>query len=45
MRQKTIKKEVSITGYGIHTGKESKITICPAKEDTGIYFQRADLND
>ena len=43
MRQKTIKKEASITGYGIHTGKESKITICPAKEDTGIYFQRVDL--
>ena len=43
MRQKTIKKEASITGYGIHTGKKSKITICPAKEDTGIYFQRVDL--
>lgn len=43
MRQKTVKKEASITGYGIHTGKESKITICPAKEDTGIYFQRVDL--
>ena len=43
MKQKTIKKEASITGYGIHSGKESKITICPAKEDTGIYFQRVDL--
>ena len=43
MKQKTIKKEASITGYGIHTGEKSKITICPAKEDTGIYFQRVDL--
>lgn len=28
---------------GLHTGLEVKMTFCPAKEDTGIVFQRTDL--
>lgn len=41
--QKTLKKEVSFSGVGIHTGKEVFIRFCPAEIDTGIVFQRLDL--
>lgn len=41
--QKTLKKEVSYSGVGIHTGKEVTIRFCPAAENTGIRFQRMDL--
>ena len=30
MKQHTIKKEVSATGIGVHSGKEVKITLKPA---------------
>ena len=40
MRQKTISKEISISGIGIHSGLKSQITICPAEVDSGINFQR-----
>ena len=43
MRQKTISKEISISGIGIHSGLKSQITICPADVDSGINFQRIDL--
>ena len=45
MRQKTISKEISISGMGIHSGKKSQITICPAYVDSGINFQRIDLKE
>ena len=45
MRQKTISKEISISGIGIHSGKKSQITICPADVDSGINFQRIDLKE
>ena len=45
MRQKTISKEISISGIGIHSGKKSQITICPAEEDSGINFKRIDLKE
>ena len=45
MRQKTISKEISISGIGIHSGKKSQITICPAEVDSGINFQRIDLKE
>ena len=45
MRQKTISKEISISGIGIHSGLKSKITICPADVDSGINFQRIDLKE
>lgn len=28
---------------GLHTGKEVKMTLCPAKEGTGVVFERTDL--
>ena len=43
MNQNTIAKEVSISGIGIHTGAKATITLCPAKENSGVVFQRVDL--
>ena len=43
MYQTTIKKSISFSGKGIHTGVYTNITLFPAKEDTGIQFLRSDL--
>ena len=45
MNQKTITNQCSISGYGIHTGKKVNLKLYPAKENTGIVFQRIDLKD
>ena len=45
MNQKTITNQCSISGYGIHTGKKVNLKLYPAKENTGIIFQRIDLKD
>lgn len=42
-KQKTLKAPVSISGIGLHTGKEVNLTIKPAKENTGFVFVRTDL--
>lgn len=42
-KQRTISKEVSLTGVGLHTGKEVTITFKPAPEDYGYAFVRVDL--
>lgn len=42
-RQKTLAQPVSFSGIGIHTGREVGMRFCPAKEGTGIVFQRIDL--
>lgn len=42
-RQRTIKKPVSFSGIGIHTGKEVSMSFQPAKENSGITFCRVDL--
>jgi UDP-3-O-[3-hydroxymyristoyl] N-acetylglucosamine deacetylase/3-hydroxyacyl-[acyl-carrier-protein] dehydratase len=42
-QQRTIKKPVSISGKGLHTGTECKLTFKPAEENSGIRFIRADL--
>ncbi len=44
-KQKTIKTEASISGVGLHTGKEVTLTFKPAKENTGIIFIRKDYNN
>ncbi|MEZ5315438.1 MAG: UDP-3-O-acyl-N-acetylglucosamine deacetylase [Chlamydiales bacterium] len=41
--QRTLKKEVSFSGVGIHTGKEVSIRFCPAPINSGVVFQRIDL--
>lgn len=42
-RQRTLKKSVSFSGIGIHTGKGVSLKFCPAKEGTGVVFKRTDL--
>ncbi|MBY0245870.1 MAG: UDP-3-O-acyl-N-acetylglucosamine deacetylase, partial [Sphingobacteriaceae bacterium] len=42
-KQKTIKKEVSIAGVGLHTGANVCLTFCPASDNHGFKFQRIDL--
>ena len=44
IKQKTLSTEVSAVGIGLHSGKKIKMTLCPAKENNGITFQRSDLN-
>jgi UDP-3-O-[3-hydroxymyristoyl] N-acetylglucosamine deacetylase len=41
--QRTIRKRVEVVGVGLHTGKPTKLTFCPAPANTGVYFVRADL--
>jgi UDP-3-O-[3-hydroxymyristoyl] N-acetylglucosamine deacetylase/3-hydroxyacyl-[acyl-carrier-protein] dehydratase len=43
-KQRTIAKEVSLHGVGLHTGLSSVVTLCPAPEGHGYKFQRVDLN-
>lgn len=42
-KQKTLKEEISLSGIGLHTGREVNLTIKPAKENTGFVFVRTDL--
>lgn len=42
-KQKTISKEVTLEGVGLHTGVNVKMTFKPAPEDYGYKFQRIDL--
>jgi len=41
--QQTIGKEISLTGVGLHTGKEVTVTFKPAPENYGYKFVRIDL--
>ncbi|MGO4903877.1 bifunctional UDP-3-O-[3-hydroxymyristoyl] N-acetylglucosamine deacetylase/3-hydroxyacyl-ACP dehydratase [Flavobacterium sp. W20_MBD1_R3] len=43
VKQKTIKTEISLTGVGLHTGKEVKMTFKPAPINKGFTFVRVDL--
>ena len=42
-KQKTIEKDVTLKGVGLHTGKEVTLTFKPAPENTGFAFKRIDL--
>lgn len=42
-KQQTIKKEVSLKGVGLHTGKEVTLTFKPAPVNTGFVFKRIDI--
>ncbi len=41
--QKTIEKEVSLSGVGLHTGNKVTLTFKPAPVDFGFAFERIDL--
>lgn len=45
MNQKTIAKEISLQGIGLHTGAKVSMRFKPAEENTGIQFCRIDLPD
>lgn len=43
MKNHTISSSVSLSGRGLHTGKNVTVTFNPAPEHTGIMFRRVDL--
>ena len=43
--QKTISKEVTFEGKGLHSGKNSKVSLKPAHENSGIVFKRIDIEE
>ncbi len=43
LKQRTLKKKISTTGVGLHTGTKVTLTLRPAAADTGIIFRRVDL--
>ncbi|AIG29789.1 bifunctional UDP-3-O-[3-hydroxymyristoyl] N-acetylglucosamine deacetylase/3-hydroxyacyl-ACP dehydratase [Flavobacterium psychrophilum] len=43
VKQKTINNEISLTGVGLHTGNEVRITFKPAPINNGFSFVRVDL--
>ena len=43
LSQRTIGKDVSLTGVGIHSGESATITLRPGNANTGIRFRRLDL--
>ncbi len=44
MYQRTIYEPITATGIGLHSGKEVVLSLLPAPENTGIVFERSDLN-
>lgn len=43
VKQKTIRKPISVSGTGLHTGKEATLTFKPAPENFGYKFKRVDI--
>ncbi|HQR51760.1 MAG TPA: UDP-3-O-acyl-N-acetylglucosamine deacetylase [Burkholderiales bacterium] len=44
IRQRTLQREVTATGVGLHTGEKVKLVLGPAAPDSGIVFRRIDLD-
>ena len=45
LNQKTINKNITFSGVGLHSGLEVTMTIKPAEPNSGIIFKRIDLNE
>lgn len=43
MKQRTLSREVSVTGQGLHTGEPVTLTLKPAPAGSGLVFKRTDL--
>ena len=43
LKQRTLKKEISATGVGLHNGEKVTMTLRPAAANAGILFRRVDL--
>ena len=41
--QKTLKKQTSFSGIGLHSGENVDVTLVPANSNSGIIFKRIDL--
>jgi UDP-3-O-[3-hydroxymyristoyl] N-acetylglucosamine deacetylase len=41
--QRTLSQSISVSGTGVHSGKQTHLTIKPAPENHGIKFRRVDL--
>lgn len=44
-KQATIANRVTLSGVGVHSGKDVSVTLHPADEDCGIFFYRTNLDD
>lgn len=44
MKQRTLTREVSVTGQGLHTGEPVQLTLKPAPAGSGLVFKRTDLS-
>ena len=45
LNQKTINKNITLNGIGLHTGLEVNLVIKPAEPNTGIIFKRIDIKE
>jgi len=45
LNQKTIKRNISLRGVGLHSGLEANLLIKPAEPNTGIIFKRIDIKE
>ncbi|MEJ7624760.1 MAG: UDP-3-O-acyl-N-acetylglucosamine deacetylase [Pyrinomonadaceae bacterium] len=45
MNQRTLRRSISASGVGLHTGAEVNLTLRPAPENTGYIFVRTDLEN
>jgi len=43
IKQRTLRKEISMVGIGLHSGKKVNMTFLPAPVNTGIIYRRVDL--
>ena len=44
LKQRTLKNVIRATGVGLHTGEKVYLTLRPAPVNTGIVFNRVDLD-
>tara|TARA_E500000178_G_scaffold270709_1_gene268625 strand:+ start:1401 stop:2321 length:921 start_codon:yes stop_codon:yes gene_type:complete len=45
LKQKSLKKSISLSGVGLHSGRTVNIKLVPQSPNTGIYFKRTDLKN
>ncbi len=45
LNQKTINRDITFKGVGLHSGASVTMTVKPAKPNSGILFKRIDLKE
>ena len=45
LNQKTINKDITLKGIGLHSGMEATIVLKPAEPNSGIVFKRTDIEE